>query len=147
VMGTLGGQCRLRTLSALRVASGHWRLQGNCQKQQGGRPEACVRCVPRIGVNLPQEEVCEQLVDQHRVAIHLTADPLPESLSEQVSLCFYRVAQEALMNAVKHSGTSQVDVSLDFNGNFCACASETMESGLILRSEERGWGWLPCTSD
>jgi signal transduction histidine kinase len=63
-----------------------------------------------LGLRAALEEVCKQLVDQHRVAIHLTADQLPESLSEQVSLCFYRVAQEALMNAMKHSGTSQVDV-------------------------------------
>jgi signal transduction histidine kinase len=69
-----------------------------------------------LGLRAALKEVCQQLVDQHRVAIHLTADQLPESLSEQVSLCFYRVAQEALMNAVKHSGTSQVDVSLDCKG-------------------------------
>jgi two-component system sensor histidine kinase UhpB len=69
-----------------------------------------------LGLRAALKEVCQQLVDQHRVAIHLTADQLPEPLSEQVSLCFYRVAQEALMNAVKHSGTSQVDVSLDCKG-------------------------------
>jgi signal transduction histidine kinase len=69
-----------------------------------------------MGLRAALKEVCQQLVDQHRVAIHLTAGQLPESLSEQVSLCFYRVAQEALMNAVKHSGTSQVDVSLDCKG-------------------------------
>ena len=69
-----------------------------------------------LGLRAALKEVCQQFVDQHRVAIHLTADQLPESLSEQVSLCFYRVAQEALMKAVKHSGTSQVDVSLDCKG-------------------------------
>jgi signal transduction histidine kinase len=69
-----------------------------------------------LGLRAALKEVCQQFVDQHRVAVHLTADQLPESLSEQVSLCFYRVAQEALMNAVKHSGTSQVDVSLDCKG-------------------------------
>jgi signal transduction histidine kinase len=69
-----------------------------------------------LGLRAALKEVCQQFVDQHRVAVHLTADQLPESLSEQVSLCFYRVAQEALMNAVKHSGTSQVDVRLDCKG-------------------------------
>jgi len=69
-----------------------------------------------LGLHATLKEVCQQLVDQHSVAIHLTTGQLPESLSEQVSLCFYRVAQEALMNAVKHSGTSQVDVSLDCKG-------------------------------
>ena len=69
-----------------------------------------------LGLRAALKDVCQQLSDQHRVAIYLTADQLPKSLSEQVSLCFYRVAQEALMNAVKHSGTSQVDVSLDCKG-------------------------------
>jgi signal transduction histidine kinase len=69
-----------------------------------------------LGLRAALKEVCQQFADQHRVAIHLTGDQLPESLSEQVSLCFYRVAQEALMNAVKHSGTSQVDISLDCKG-------------------------------
>lgn len=69
-----------------------------------------------LGLPAALKEVCQQLIDQHRVAIHLTANQLPDSLSEQVSLCFYRVAQEALMNAVKHSGTSQVDITLDCQG-------------------------------
>jgi signal transduction histidine kinase len=69
-----------------------------------------------LGLRAALNEVCQQLIDQHRVAIHLTANQLPDSLSEQVSLCFYRVAQEALMNAVKHSGTSRVDISLDRKG-------------------------------
>jgi signal transduction histidine kinase len=67
-----------------------------------------------LGLHSALKEVCQQLVDQHHIAIHLTADQLPESIPEQVSLCFFRVAQEALMNALKHSGTSQVDVTLDF---------------------------------
>ena len=69
-----------------------------------------------LGLRAALKEVCQQLVDQHHIAIHLTADQLPESISEQVSLCFYRVAQEALMNALKHSGTSQVDVNLNCQG-------------------------------
>jgi two-component system sensor histidine kinase UhpB len=69
-----------------------------------------------LGLRAALKEVCQQFVDQHCVAIYLTADQLPEALSEQISLCFYRVAQEALMNALKHSGTSRVDVSLDCKG-------------------------------
>jgi signal transduction histidine kinase len=85
-----------------------------------------------LGLRAALKEVCQQFVDQHHVAIHLTADQLPESLSEQVSLCFYRVAQEALMNAVKHSGTSQVDVSLDCQGQL-----------LRMRIRDYGIGFNP----
>jgi signal transduction histidine kinase len=69
-----------------------------------------------LGLCPALKEVCHQLACQHHVAINLTAGELPKVLPEQVSLCFYRVAQEALMNAVKHSGTPRVDVSLDCRG-------------------------------
>jgi signal transduction histidine kinase len=42
----------------------------------------------------------------------LTAEQVPQCLPEQVSLCFYRVAQEALIHAVKHSQSSKVDASV-----------------------------------
>jgi signal transduction histidine kinase len=42
----------------------------------------------------------------------LTAEQVPQCSPEQVSLCFYRVAQEALIHAVKHSQSSKVDASV-----------------------------------
>jgi len=91
-----------------------------------------------LGLPAALKEVCQQLVDQHRLAIHLTTYQLPESLSEQVSLCFYRVAQEALMNAVKHSGTSKVDVSLDCKGQLlCMCIQDY---GIGFDTSVRGKG-------
>ncbi len=85
-----------------------------------------------VGLRAALNEVCQNFADQHRVAIHLTADQLPKSLPEQVSLCFYRVAQEALMNAVKHSGSSQVDVSLHCKGQL-----------LRMRIRDYGIGFNP----
>jgi len=93
-----------------------------------------------LGLRAALKEVCQQLVDQHRVAIHLTADQLPDSLSEQVSLCFYRVAQEALMNAVKHSGTSQVDVSLDCKGQVLRMCIRDYGTGFNLSVRGKGLG-------
>ncbi|HXY13524.1 MAG TPA: ATP-binding protein, partial [Terriglobales bacterium] len=37
---------------------------------------------------------------------------LPNSLPPEISLCLFRVLQEALHNAVKHSGVKRVDVQL-----------------------------------
>jgi signal transduction histidine kinase len=91
-----------------------------------------------LGLRAALKEVCQQLVDQHCVAIHLTADQLPESLSEEVSLCFYRVAQEAIMNAVKHSGTSHVDVSLDYKGQLLRMCIR--DYGIGFNPSDRGKG-------
>jgi signal transduction histidine kinase len=93
-----------------------------------------------LGLPAALKEVCQQLVDQHRVAIQLTTYQLPEPLSEQVSLCFYRVAQEALMNAVKHSGTSRVDVSLDCKGQLLRMCIQDYGSGFDSSVRGKGLG-------
>jgi PAS domain S-box-containing protein len=85
-----------------------------------------------LGLSAALREVCQQLGSQHHIQINLSTGPLPESLPEQFSLCFYRVAQEGLANAVKHSGASRVDVSL------------TYERGVLhLRIRDFGVGFEP----
>jgi signal transduction histidine kinase len=70
-----------------------------------------------LGLPAALREVCRQIGEQHRVEIDLqAAAPFP-TLSEYVSLCFYRVAQEALNNAVKHSQSKRVQVHLHSTEN------------------------------
>lgn len=65
-----------------------------------------------LGLPAALKEVCRQIGGQHHVQIELqTTNPSP-SLSDDVSLCFYRVAQEALNNAVKHSRSKRIEVRL-----------------------------------
>jgi signal transduction histidine kinase len=66
-----------------------------------------------LGLPAALKEVCQQIAGQHRLKIDLqTTEPYPP-LSDDVSLCFYRVAQEALHNAVRHSRSDRVEVRLD----------------------------------
>jgi len=46
------------------------------------------------------------------VAIDFDADDSGERLPQDVSLCLFRVLQESLQNATKHSGARQITVSL-----------------------------------
>jgi len=69
-----------------------------------------------LGLSAALKELCRQLSGQHRTEIYLTTDQVPRCLSEEVSLCFYRVAQEALTNAVKHSRSARVDVAVASDG-------------------------------
>jgi signal transduction histidine kinase len=46
------------------------------------------------------------------VEIKFTCDSIPGTLPQEVSLCLFRVAQEALLNCVKHSGVRKFDVDL-----------------------------------
>ena len=42
---------------------------------------------------------------------------IPQALSAHISLCLYRVLQEALQNVVKHAGSRRADVSFDGQGS------------------------------
>jgi PAS domain S-box-containing protein len=55
---------------------------------------------------------CHELRAQG-IHAHLHHDDVPRSLSPDVELCLFRVAQEALNNVVKHSGTHEAHISLN----------------------------------
>jgi PAS domain S-box-containing protein len=55
---------------------------------------------------------CAELSAQQKVEIHFGDKDIPETVPEEISTCLFRVLQEGLHNAVKHSGVSQFDVEL-----------------------------------
>jgi len=93
-----------------------------------------------LGLSAALKELCRQLAGQHHMAINLTADPMPPSLSEEVSLCFYRVAQEALTNAAKHSRSSRVDVTVVSNGRLLRMRIRDFGVGFDPAVERDGLG-------
>jgi signal transduction histidine kinase len=69
-----------------------------------------------LGLEAALKEVCRQVSHQHNVDIQVQADELSSKLSDDLSLCFYRIAQEALNNAVKHSHSPRIEVELGNSG-------------------------------
>jgi len=69
-----------------------------------------------LGLSFALKGACQQLADKYGIVIDLTIQELPKTLPEELSLCFYRTAQEGLMNALKHSESRRIDVSLDCRG-------------------------------
>jgi signal transduction histidine kinase len=65
-----------------------------------------------LGLASALKELCDKLASQHAVHIDLNVECGAERLPEQVELCLYRVAQEALNNVIKHSnaGTAAINV-------------------------------------
>ena len=55
---------------------------------------------------------CQELGEQTKVKIDFKSQDLPNPLPPDISLCLFRVLQEALRNAVKHSGARHVEVGL-----------------------------------
>jgi signal transduction histidine kinase len=44
--------------------------------------------------------------------VTLTHEDIPAALPHDVTLCLYRIVQEALQNAIRHSGARQVQITL-----------------------------------
>jgi signal transduction histidine kinase len=65
-----------------------------------------------LGVVAAVRGFCSEFSKQHKVSIAFTDSNVPGNLSKEVSLCLFRVAQDALHNAVKYSGVSQFMVEL-----------------------------------
>jgi len=56
--------------------------------------------------------LCRELSGRHNIEIALYSHDIPKELPQEVALCLFRVLQEALRNAMKHSGVQQFEVSL-----------------------------------
>lgn len=65
-----------------------------------------------LGLASAASGFCKELSERHGLEIDFLAEGLPKTLPEEISLCLFRVLQEALQNAVKHSGVRRFDVSL-----------------------------------
>lgn len=67
-----------------------------------------------VGLRAALEQLCAEFADETRIAIIFDGTELP-FLPETVTLAFYRLAQEALINACKHAQTTLVRMSLTFD--------------------------------
>ena len=65
-----------------------------------------------IGLKAAVVAFCEELSNRHAVTIDVHVENLPEGLPAPISLCLFRVLQEALQNVLKHSASRGADVSL-----------------------------------
>jgi PAS domain S-box-containing protein len=66
-----------------------------------------------VGLVGTMSSFCCELADQRKVEIDFTHRDVPTFLPSQVSLCLYRILQEGLGNAVKHSGVRHFEVRLE----------------------------------
>jgi PAS domain S-box-containing protein len=56
--------------------------------------------------------LCEEISSKYRIAVHFSECGDLLEIPKNVSLCLFRVAQEALGNVVKHSGAKQAHVEI-----------------------------------
>jgi signal transduction histidine kinase len=92
------------------------------------------------GLAAATDSFCRELSARHRVAIDVRSENIPGDLPPDVSLCLYRVTQEALQNATKHSGSQRVEVSLRGTGNEILLTVRDFGTGFDLQDAVKGRG-------
>jgi PAS domain S-box-containing protein len=65
-----------------------------------------------LGLATGAKSFCREMSEQSKVEVQFTQTGIPRSLPKEISLCLFRVLQEALQNAVKHSGVRSFTVDL-----------------------------------
>lgn len=65
-----------------------------------------------MGLEAASAGFCRELSKRQNVEIDFHSESMRRNLSKEISLCLFRVLQEALQNAVKHSGSRHFQVSL-----------------------------------
>ena len=66
----------------------------------------------QLGLVAAIGSLCRELTHHHGLKIEFTHDQMPAAISPDTALCLYRIAQEGLQNAIKHSGAQQAEVAL-----------------------------------
>jgi PAS domain S-box-containing protein len=65
-----------------------------------------------LGIVTGMRSWCKEFGERHKLEIAFEGHEVPAA-PQEISLCLFRVLQEALQNAVKHSGTKRLEVRLE----------------------------------
>jgi PAS domain S-box-containing protein len=86
-----------------------------------------------LGLERASASFCSDLSVQHKVKIEFHSENIPKNLPQEISFCLFRVLQEALQNASKHSGSQHLEVVLTGKG----------ENEIELTVHDSGVGFEP----
>jgi PAS domain S-box-containing protein len=70
-----------------------------------------------LGIATAMSALCKEFSDRHNVEVVFAHDEVPRKPPPDVALCLFRVLQEALQNALKHSGVRHFDVELSYGSD------------------------------
>jgi PAS domain S-box-containing protein len=93
-----------------------------------------------LGLKAAVAGFCEELSNRHGVTIDVHVENIPKALPSAISLCLYRVLQEALQNVVKHGGSRCAHVSLHGQSNSINLTVKDSGAGFDPHEAMRGPG-------
>jgi signal transduction histidine kinase len=85
-----------------------------------------------IGLASAVSSFCKESAEKNRVEVKFNSKDVPATLTNDVSLCLFRIVQESLRNGIKHSGATCFDVSL-----------RGERDGIELKVNDQGAGFDP----
>jgi PAS domain S-box-containing protein len=88
-----------------------------------------------LGLGIALEVLCRRFKDQYGIETHCTCQDVPPKLDSNYSLCFYRVAQAALDNVVKHSRSEAVELELLGDGKELSMIIRDFGDGFEVTSD------------
>jgi len=86
-----------------------------------------------VGLMPALHGLCKDFSEKYKIEVQFTECEFPLDVPKDVALCLFRVAQEALGNVIKHSGTKEAQVEIRTNA-----------SGISLRISDQGKGFDPA---
>ena len=92
-----------------------------------------------LGVAAVMRIFCEEFGERKKVEIDFRSRGLPSLVQPEVSICLFRVLQEALQNGVKHSGVEKFRVQLWSDDEIHLTVSDS-GAGFDLEAARRGRG-------
>jgi len=70
-----------------------------------------------LGLVAACKSFCREVAEWHKVDVNFVAENIAPNLSQDISLCLFRVLQESLNNAIKHSGAQHFEAQLRGTSN------------------------------
>ena len=92
-----------------------------------------------LGLAAAVGAMCEEAAGQHAVTIDFSHDGVPHDLPREVALGLFHVLQQAIDNAVLHSGTR--DIAVDLRGCPSTGRGAQTADGIQLTVSDRGIGF------
>jgi signal transduction histidine kinase len=95
-----------------------------------------------LGLVAAADVFCREVSAQHYVRVDFRHEDVPERLSKAIALGVFRVLQEALSNAVKHSRTHELSVVIRGEANGIALEVVDRGIGFDVQASSNGLGLL-----
>jgi signal transduction histidine kinase len=95
-----------------------------------------------LGIVPAIRDVCSEVSARHKVEVDFTHQDVPGTVRPDIALCVFRVLQEALQNAVRHSAACRFAVSLESTPKVLTLTVRDEGRGFSLESlpQNRGLG-------